>query len=62
MPSTNNIMGKCILFCESPITCISSDIVQEVSSLVKSFKIFFRVVCVALILFEIILAASANTL
>lgn len=46
MPSTNNIMGKCILFCESPITCISSDIVQEVSSLVKSFKIFFRVVCV----------------
>ena len=25
MPSTNDIMGKCILFCESPITCISSD-------------------------------------
>lgn len=38
-------------------------IVQEVSSLVKSFKIFFSVLCAfALILFEIILAASANTL
>lgn len=25
MSSTNNIMGKCILFCESPVTCIGSD-------------------------------------
>lgn len=61
MPSTNNIMGKCILFCESPITCISSDSAGS-EFFGEEFYDFFPCCVRLLLLFEIILAGSANTL